>query len=87
MTLDSMTEYIDTHSTYAQKQYGINCAKKESMHKASGETTYAKDKIQLIYPNASHHTASAYNTAHQEGEDLSTFIQKMQKILPKLDIV
>ena len=87
MTLDDMIQYINTHTIYSQKKYGINCAEKTSIMKACSEAQYAKDQIQVIYPNASHHTACAYNTAHKEGDDITTFIQKMQNILPKMDTI
>ena len=46
--------------------YGINCAQKKSILKALAENTLAKKHIVLVYPNASHPTATSYTSLEHD---------------------
>lgn len=86
-TLDEMMSYLDSQSSYNQVKFGINCASKDAIDKACKQALHTKDRIQVLYPNASQHTACELHTAHKSGEALPAFIQHMKNILPNLETV
>lgn len=46
--------------------YGINCAQKKSILKSLQENMVAKQHIVLVYPNASHPTATSYTSLEHD---------------------
>lgn len=61
--------------------YGVNCAQKKSILKALQENTLAKQHIKVIYPNASHPTATSYTSLeHDHDGTLDEFFSAVQKL-------
>lgn len=81
-SLDAMIEKVTSFAQTCGVQivYGINCAPKQSILTALQTNTLAKQYIQVLYPNASHPTATSYTTCEHDGSNLDDFFACVKEL-------